>query len=133
MPSHTCRSASTPCLIVSGTRGFELPPSRPKCSVDADVTRLVGLEQLAIRGGHVFARGGELVFRVVGIVGARASQYTDWASRQIFMENKIGTIEAGKYADLAIWNKDVYAVPAAELKDMQCSMTIFNGKVVHER
>jgi predicted amidohydrolase YtcJ len=59
--------------------------------------------------------------------------YTDWASRQIFMEKKIGTIEPGKYADLAIWDKDVYAVPAAELKDMKCSMTIFNGKVVHER
>lgn len=59
--------------------------------------------------------------------------YTDWASRQIFMEKKIGTIEPGKYADLAVWDKDVYAVPTAELKDMKCSMTIFNGKVVHER
>jgi len=59
--------------------------------------------------------------------------YTDWASRQIFMETKIGTIEPGKYADLAVWDRDVYSVPVAELKDMKCSMTIFNGKVVHER
>jgi predicted amidohydrolase YtcJ len=65
-------------------------------------------------------------------VNTALRSYTDWASRQIFMEKKIGTIEAGKYADLAVWDRDVYAVPAAQLKDMKCSMTIFNGKVVHE-
>ena len=58
--------------------------------------------------------------------------YTDWASRMLFMEKQIGTIEPGKYADLAIWDKDVYAAPVAELKDMKCSMTVFNGRVVHE-
>jgi predicted amidohydrolase YtcJ len=58
--------------------------------------------------------------------------YTDWASRQMFMEKSIGTIEPGKLADLAVWDKDMYTIPTAELKDMKCTMTIFNGKVVHE-
>jgi len=57
--------------------------------------------------------------------------YTDWASRQMFMEKQIGTIEPGKYADLAVWDKDLYTIPTAEIKDMKCTMTIFNGKVVH--
>jgi predicted amidohydrolase YtcJ len=58
--------------------------------------------------------------------------YTAWASRQMFMENSIGTIEPGKYADLAVWDKDMYSIPTAEIKDMKCTMTVFNGKVVHE-
>ncbi len=58
--------------------------------------------------------------------------YTDWASHQMFMDRQIGTIEPGKYADLAVWDKDLYTIPTAELKDMKCTMTLFNGKVVHE-
>ena len=44
-----------------------------------------------------------------------------------------GSIEVGKYADLAVWDRDPYAVPTADLKEMKCDMTIFNGKVVFER
>jgi predicted amidohydrolase YtcJ len=51
----------------------------------------------------------------------------------MFLEKKIGSIEAGKYADLAVWDRDLYRVPVAELKEMQCQMTIFNGKVVYRR
>jgi len=57
--------------------------------------------------------------------------YTDWAARTLFLEKKIGTIEVGKYADLAVWDKDIYNSPIDEIKDMKCSMTIANGKIVH--
>ena len=58
---------------------------------------------------------------------------TIWTARQMFLEQKIGSIEVGKYADLAVWDRDLYKVPTAELKDMQCQMTIFNGKIVYRR
>lgn len=58
--------------------------------------------------------------------------YTAWAARQMFMEQDIGTIEPGKLADLAVWDKDPYTIPTAELKGMKCTMTFFNGKVVHQ-
>jgi predicted amidohydrolase YtcJ len=58
---------------------------------------------------------------------------TIWAARQMFLEQKIGSIEVGKYADRAVWDRDPYAVPADQLKDMQCQLTIFNGKVVYRR
>jgi predicted amidohydrolase YtcJ len=57
--------------------------------------------------------------------------YTSWASRQMFLENKIGTIEVGKKADLAVWDRDLYAVPTAQIKDMRCLMTIIDGEVVY--
>ncbi|HEV8363778.1 MAG TPA: amidohydrolase [Gemmatimonadaceae bacterium] len=56
---------------------------------------------------------------------------TIWAARQMFLEKKIGSIEPGKYADLAVWDRDLYSVPADSLKDMQCLLTVFNGRIVH--
>jgi len=57
---------------------------------------------------------------------------TIWAARQMFLETKIGSIEPGKYAALAVWDRDVYSVPTSELKDAKCLMTIFDGKVVFD-
>jgi predicted amidohydrolase YtcJ len=57
---------------------------------------------------------------------------TIWAARQMFLERKIGSVEVGKYADLAVWDRDFYAVPTADIKDAKCLMTIFNGKVVFD-
>ncbi len=56
---------------------------------------------------------------------------TIWAAHQMFLEKKIGSIEPGKYADLAVWDRDFYTVPTDQLKDAKCEMTIFNGKVVY--
>ena len=50
----------------------------------------------------------------------------------MFMEDHIGSIEVGKFADLAVWDRDLYTVKTEEIKDMECLMTIFNGKVVFE-
>ncbi|MFI5311530.1 MAG: amidohydrolase [Gemmatimonadales bacterium] len=58
---------------------------------------------------------------------------TIWAARQMFLEKKIGSLEVGKYADIAVWDRDLYRVPTAQLKDLECQMTIFNGRVVFKR
>ena len=57
---------------------------------------------------------------------------TIWAARKMFLEKKIGSIEVGKYADLAVWDRDFYSVPTAQIKDAKCLMTIFDGKVVYD-
>lgn len=59
--------------------------------------------------------------------------FTVWAAHQMFLEEKVGTIEPGKYADLAVWDRDPLTVPTDELRDMVCEMTVFNGEVVFER
>ena len=46
--------------------------------------------------------------------------YTQWAAHSMFLDDRIGTIEVGKDADLAVWDKNPYAVPAASLKDLVC-------------
>ena len=57
--------------------------------------------------------------------------YTAWGSRQMFLENKIGSLEPGKRADIAIWDHDLYAVPTDQIKDMKCLMTLLDGEVVY--
>ena len=59
--------------------------------------------------------------------------FTIWAAHQMFLDDKVGTIEPGKYADLAVWDRDPLTVPTDELRDMACEMTVFNGEVVFER
>jgi len=57
--------------------------------------------------------------------------YTIWAARQMFLEDRIGSIEVGKYADIAVWDKDPYRASTAAIKDLKCRMTLFQGKVVY--
>ena len=60
------------------------------------------------------------------------SFYTMPAARHCFMEDVIGSIEVGKYADLAVWNFSPLDVEAEKLKDWECQMTFVNGKKVYE-
>jgi predicted amidohydrolase YtcJ len=59
--------------------------------------------------------------------------YTAWAAHQLFLDDRIGSIEVGKDADLAIWDRDPYTATVDALKDMRCEMTLFKGKVVYKR
>jgi len=57
--------------------------------------------------------------------------YTAWGSRQMFLEDKIGTLEVGKRADIAVWDRDLYSVPNEQIKDLKCLMTLLDGEVVY--
>ena len=58
--------------------------------------------------------------------------YTSWAAPQLFLEKRIGSLEVGKEADVAVWDKDPYAIPGPELKDLKCEVTVFHGEVVYD-
>jgi len=57
--------------------------------------------------------------------------YTIWAAHQLFLDDKIGSIEPGKYADIAVWDKDIYTIPTEEIKGIKCQMTLLAGKIVY--
>jgi predicted amidohydrolase YtcJ len=48
------------------------------------------------------------------------------------MEDKIGSIEPGKLADVAVLDRDYFTVPDADIKKVRSVLTIVDGKVVHD-
>jgi hypothetical protein len=77
---------------------------------------------------------GETPFGMNEAVNVRTAlrSYTAWAARTMFLEDRVGTIEAGKDADLAVWDRNPYAIPADELKDMRCELTMVRGTIVYK-
>jgi hypothetical protein len=57
--------------------------------------------------------------------------YTAWGARQMFLEDKIGTLEVGKRGDIAVWDRDLYAIATDQIKDLKCLMTLLDGEVVY--
>jgi predicted amidohydrolase YtcJ len=66
-------------------------------------------------------------------VHAALRSYTMWAARRLFLEDKVGSIEPGKEADIAVWDRDPYSMPAEEIRNLKCQLTLVQGRVVYER
>src|SRR6185436_5592685 len=58
--------------------------------------------------------------------------FTTWAAYAAFEENTRGTIEPGKLADLTVLSQDIMKVPAPEILQTKCVMTVVNGEVVYD-
>ena len=48
-----------------------------------------------------------------------------------FHEEKVGSIEKGKLADITVFNGDLTEIPTVEIRDAKCFMTIVNGKILY--
>jgi predicted amidohydrolase YtcJ len=59
--------------------------------------------------------------------------WTIWPAKAIGESKYRGTIEVGKFADMAVLSDDIYAIPKENIKDVQASKTIVGGKVVYSR
>jgi predicted amidohydrolase YtcJ len=58
--------------------------------------------------------------------------YTINSAYCMFWEKNIGSLEAGKYADLVVWSGDLYQTPPEKLLDLKVLMTMVNGEIVYE-
>jgi predicted amidohydrolase YtcJ len=48
------------------------------------------------------------------------------------MEDRIGAIEPGRLADLAVLDRDYFTVPEAQIKQIRSALTIVDGRIVHD-
>ena len=59
--------------------------------------------------------------------------WTIWPAKAVGEEKEKGSIEVGKYADMAVLSKNIFQIPKESLKDVQVEKTIVGGRVVYER
>jgi predicted amidohydrolase YtcJ len=59
--------------------------------------------------------------------------YTINSAYQSFDEDRLGSIEVGKFADFVILSRDILTIPTEEIKDITVDATIVGGKIVYER
>ena len=64
-------------------------------------------------------------------VHAALRSYTIWAAHQLFIEDEAGSLEVGKSADIAVWDRNPYGIAGAALKDLHCELTVFRGRLVY--
>ena len=48
-----------------------------------------------------------------------------------YNEDRLGTLEAGKLADIAVLDGDVFTMPNEQVKDVKVALTISDGRIVY--
>ena len=51
----------------------------------------------------------------------------------MFLDDQVGTLEAGKLADLVVLDTDILSCPVEKIRDAVSVRTYVNGKLVYER
>jgi predicted amidohydrolase YtcJ len=74
--------------------------------------------------------GGWIPAEKLGIEEAVRASTVNGAYAE-FAEADKGTLEAGKLADLAVLDRDIFTVPPEEIGGARVRMTVFDGRIVH--
>jgi predicted amidohydrolase YtcJ len=61
------------------------------------------------------------------------SAMTSWAAQACFEEARLGRLAPGMAADVVVLSGDPLEEPVERLRDLQVDLTVFDGRIVHER
>ena len=59
--------------------------------------------------------------------------FTVNGAKQLFMEDRIGQIKEGYYADLVVLDQDPYETDPTQIHDIRVMMTVSDGRMVYTR
>jgi predicted amidohydrolase YtcJ len=59
--------------------------------------------------------------------------YTHGSAYSAFFDDRVGTLEPGKFADLAVLSQDIFSVPSNDIRKTTVAMTWVGGKKVYDR
>lgn len=49
------------------------------------------------------------------------------------MDGKTGTLEVGKYADIAVLDRNIFECPVEQFLEVKCELTVVDGKIVYKK
>jgi predicted amidohydrolase YtcJ len=58
--------------------------------------------------------------------------YTMGSADVDFVDDKLGSIEPGKLADLAVLSEDYLTIPEDAIRNLKCTLTMVDGKIVYQ-
>ncbi len=127
-------------LKVHGERAYEMPPLRMvqasglPWGLGSDATAVTPYNPFATIGWAVTGKmvGGREVLKQTITREQALIAYTRSNAPFLFQEGNLGSLSAGKYADLLVLDRDYLKVPAEQLKDIKPLVTMVAGKVVYE-
>ena len=76
--------------------------------------------------GKVY-NGKERVDRVIAM-----KMSTNWAAEYVLRQDKLGSLERGKFADVLVLDRDYFTVPPQEIRKIKSLLTVVGGKIVHQ-
>lgn len=59
--------------------------------------------------------------------------YTTGPAKLAHAQEDLGTLEAGKWADLVVLDRDIFTVPTLEIKDIKVDLTMTGGRITWSR
>jgi predicted amidohydrolase YtcJ len=59
--------------------------------------------------------------------------YTINNAKLMFLEDQVGSLEEGKFADFIVLDRDLLTCPVDTIRDTQCLRTYLGGKLVYEQ
>ena len=92
----------------------------------------------AVRKSGGAAQGGAVATGAVYVPEERISvadavrAYTQGSAYAAFSDARVGTLEVGKLADLAVLSQDIFSVPLETIGKTRVVTTMVGGKIVHD-
>jgi hypothetical protein len=97
------------------------------------------VKALAIRNGIILATGDDQSIRAKAgspeqALTIKETRYahTMGGAYADFAENKKGSLEPGKFADLAVWHDNPYSLKPTDLLNVTIDLTMVGGKLVYQ-
>ena len=100
-------------------------------SSDADVTSFHPLETITNAVVRRTIAGRDIGADQALTVEEAIRAHTIGAAYAIHADDRLGSIEEGKYADLTVIDGDPFAAEPAEIRNLPIWMTVLGGKIVH--
>ncbi len=140
-PLHTYYWGDWHKQIIGDSLGNKISPTRTaldkglKLTIHTDApVALPNLMRMVGISVERKSRSGQVIGESESLTPYEAIQsITSWSAFQHFEEDKKGTLEMGKLADMVILNKNPFKVPENEIKDLIVLKTIKEGVTVFSR